>query len=88
MFIKAQMERDELVKLSTVEAVLDKQTFEDVYYNQHFVCSLLLNNFKQFLSDETFDKLERQLALYKFLLNNYPLELSRDVVECVNNCDL
>lgn len=82
------MERDELVKLSTVESILDKQAFEDIYYNQHFVCSLLMNNFKQFLSDENFDKLERQLALYKFLINNYPLELSRDVVEYVNQCDL
>lgn len=82
------MDRDEIAKLNTVEVVLDKVTLEEVYATQHFVCSLLIDNFKKFLDDDSFDKLERQLALHKFLQNNYPLELSRDVVSFVNNCSL
>lgn len=75
------MRDDFYQKIGIVERVLDKNLFEDLYNSEPFVCKLVLDQFKSILSDPNFDKLERQLILMKFLKNNYPLELSRDVVE-------
>ena len=72
-------------KIGVIERVLDKAVFEELYYSEPFVCKLILDQFKTYLSDPDFDKLERQLILVKFLKNNYPLELTRDVIEYSNN---
>ena len=81
------MGEDFYAKVSVIEKVVDKSLFEDLYIHEPFVCKLILDKFKTYLEDPEFDKLERQLLLIKFLKNNYPLELSRDVVEYVQNCN-
>lgn len=77
--------KDFYQKLGVIEKVLDKNMFESLYYSEPFVCKLILDKFKSCLDDEQFDSLERQLILLKFLKNNYPLELSRDVIEFACN---
>lgn len=68
-------------KISIIEKVTDKDSFEELYSCEPFVCKIMLDKFMSFLDDPDFDKAERQIILLKFLKNNYPLELSRDVVE-------
>lgn len=77
--------KDFYQKLDLIDKVLDKEMFETLYYNEPFVCSLVLDEFKSYFNDEDFEKLERQLILMKFLKNNYPLEVSRDVITYVQN---
>lgn len=82
------MDRETLVKLQVIEKILDKQSFEELIIHEPFAASILLDNFKDFLSDVYFEKVERQLTLYKFLRNYYPLEISSDIIDYASNCDL
>ena len=80
------MENNYYQIISVIEKVVDKSLFEELYYYEPFVCKLILDKFKSYLEDPDFDTLERQLILFKFLKNNYPLELSREVVKHAQNC--
>lgn len=82
------MSRDILTKLSVVSRITNKEETEDLYTNEPFVFKLVLDKFKEFLVDPQFDTFERQIVLLKFLENNYPLEISREVVEFINASDL
>lgn len=80
-------ERDTILKISIVEKMTDKETFEDLYNNEPFLCDLLLENFISFFNDTNFTKLERQITLLKFLKNNYPIEVVRRVVSQIKKSD-
>ena len=80
-------ERDTLLKISIVEKMTDKETFEDLYKNEPFLCDLLLENFISFFDDTNFTKLERQITLLKFLKNNYPIEVVRRVLSQIKKSD-
>ena len=80
-------ERDTILKISIVEKMTDKETFEDLYNNEPFICDLLLENFISFFDDVNFTKLERQITLLKFLKNNYPIEVIRRVISQIKKSD-
>ena len=81
------MDKDSLVRLSIAERVVDKATIDELYAQEPFACHLIMQKFNEFLTDPSFDKLERQLILLKFLSNNPPLELARSVIEAVNKSE-
>lgn len=82
------MDRETAVKLNVVEKVTDKQCFEELYYSEPFAAKLLLETFKEFLDDDYFERIERQLVLFKFLKNYYPLELRTEIIDFVSQCYL
>ena len=78
------MDRDMFVELSTVEQIINKDFFEELYATEPFACHAMLGIFKEFLLDTRFKPVERQLVLLRFLKNNYPLELSRDIIDAIS----
>ena len=78
----------EATKVHIIESVTNKELMEELYVCEPFVCDILLQGYKEVLDDDTWDSYERKLSLLKFLKNNYPLEISREIVDFVSNCDL
>ena len=75
------------IRIQAVESITNKELIEELYYTEPFVCKLLIEGFKGFLEDDSFESYERQLVLLKFLKNNYPLELSREIITFAQNCN-
>ena len=82
------MDRETLVKLQVIEKLLDKESFTELLTYEPFAASLLLDNFKDFIEDEYFEKVERQLTLYKFLRSYYPIEVTSDIINHASTCKL
>lgn len=82
------MDRETLVKLQVIEKILDKENFEELLTYEPFAASILLDNFKDFLQDIYFEKVERQLTLYKFLRSYYPIEVTTDILQYASTCEL
>lgn len=81
------MQRKNFVQISVVDKILDKYLFDEICQYEPFAAKLLLDTFKEFLTNTYFEKIERQTVLLQFFKNNYSLEIYREIISFLNNCD-
>ena len=77
------MERSSATRLNTAFKILEQDTFYNICENEPFVAQLMLDKFKEFLNDDYFDDIERQIILLKFLQCCYPIEFITDVLDFI-----
>lgn len=85
LILEGDMERNSATRLNTAFKILEQETFNNLCQNEPFVAQLMINKFKEFLDDDYFDDIERQIILLKFLECCYPLEIITDVLDFIQN---
>lgn len=82
------MEDNRQATYDILTKIIDKNFFVNLYEEDSFMASLMLETLKRFLSDSSYTDIERQLYLQTFLTNDYPLEICRDIVSYAKTCPL
>lgn len=83
------MERDSAVRLNITLKILDSNEFIESTKAEPYIRDLMLNKFKEFLNDDYFTDIERQIVLIKFLQCGYDLSIINKVLQYINSeCEL
>jgi hypothetical protein len=79
------MERDSFVRLITATEVVNAYPFGVLWQESPVLAKLMLNKFKEFLSDNYFSDIERQTFLLKFLNGSHKLDIIREILAHVKD---
>lgn len=79
--------RNFTVQLVTASQVADVELYHAVMEQNPLLAKLMLDQFKQFLTNEYFTTIERQSILMKFLGDEQTVKLVQEIREYINNSD-